>query len=581
MMTERPRESVPGRASHVLALLVYGTFVLILFFPILSRPTTAFIGGEPGPAAQDPLSFMWFLEWFPYAFSHHLDPFLTNWLLSYSGVNLAWNTAVPFVSVVMAPITLLLGPIFSYNLAILLSVIASAWAAYYAVSRVFKCGFLPALLAGTIYGFSPFETAHAIGHLHMTPAFGPPLFLLVLYDVLVMQRSPSWLNGAKLAGLTVIQFFVSAEVLLMVACVAAMAVVGLVLSCRRALSAERVRYGLASIAYAMLMAGPLLAYPLYLMWYGPWQPAHPIHNSSDLWVADVLSFFVPTSTQAIFGRYFLTANSTGGEWNTYLGLPLIGLLVAIAWVKRGDPIFRFLMGLTAAVTVCSLGPSLHIAGSVLTGIPLPWRLFDFIAVFRDVQTNRFGQFLFLLVAPAIALFLADRSVSHKRRLARAGVSLMCLSLLFPRIPLYPTTRVDVPPFFTRHDGAGAVESPVLVVPGDARAMLWQAEARMAFKMPEGYVYGAGRPPWPSRTPLFDALVRIEHADSVPELSRTFRIRAGHALRRQRIKTIVLGPSPHEREALAFLVDFLGRPTDHAGGVYVWRGIDKTVSDMPP
>ncbi|HKX18883.1 MAG TPA: hypothetical protein VJT33_12800, partial [bacterium] len=97
-MTERLRESVPGRASHALAFLVYGGFVLILFLPILSRPTTAYIGGEPGPAIEDPLSFMWFLEWFPYALSHHLDPFLTNWLLSYSGVNLAWNTAVPFVS---------------------------------------------------------------------------------------------------------------------------------------------------------------------------------------------------------------------------------------------------------------------------------------------------------------------------------------------------------------------------------------------------------------------------------------------------------------------------------------------------
>ncbi|HKX19440.1 MAG TPA: hypothetical protein VJT33_15625, partial [bacterium] len=83
------------------------------------------------------------------------------------------------------------------------------------------------------------------------------------------------------------------------------------------------------------------------------------------------------------------------------------------------------------------------------------------------------------------------------------------------------------------------------------------------------------------TPLFDALLEVEHSGRGPELSRAFTIGAGHGLQSQHIKTIVLGPSPHERETLAFLVDFLGRPTYASGGVYVWRRVDQTMSLMSP
>ena len=136
-----------------MSFMLYSCFALTLFFPILSHLATAYIGGEPGPAAQDPLSFMWFLTWIPYALTHHHNPLLTDWIFSDSGANLTWNTAVPFIGLVMAPITLSAGPIISYNLALIAGMVASAWAAYYAAFRLFRCGFFPALLAGAVYGF--------------------------------------------------------------------------------------------------------------------------------------------------------------------------------------------------------------------------------------------------------------------------------------------------------------------------------------------------------------------------------------------------------------------------------------------
>lgn len=571
-----------------LALALYSCFAVILFFPILSHPATAYIGGERGPAAQDPLSFMWFLAWIPYALAHHLNPLLTNWIFSDSGANLAWNTAVPFVGFVMSPVTLSAGPIFSYNVALVASLIISAWSAYYAAVRVFGCGFLPAVLAGAVYGFSPFQTAHAVGHLHLTPAFTPPLFLLVLYDVLITQQRPQWSNGAKLAALALIQYFISAEVLLMECVFAAIGALVLLVACRRAVTAQCVRYALRSLAFAALIAFPVLSYPLFLTFFGPWQPSHPVHGVADFYAANLLSFVLPTSPQAIFGSLFLTASFTGGEWNTYLGIPLIVLLAVIGRAKRRDATIRFLLVLLIAIVICSLGPSLHLAGNRSTGVPLPWRLFQVIPFFRDIAANRFGEYLYLPLGLVLALYIADRSVPRHRRVQRAVASLAALAFLFPRIPLYPATRVDVPDFFRSPRDTQAIESPTLVVPfstdiavDHASAMLWQAVARMAFKMPEGYAFGEGTAPWPAPTSLSRVLVEIEDVGRVPALTPALRTDVIAVLERERIRTVVLGPSPHEREALLFLVEALGWVPDSVGGVFVWRQVDKHIAMRAP
>ena len=568
------------RRLHVLPLILYSCFALTLFWPILSRLTTAYIGGEPGPAAQDPLSFMWFLAWTPYALSHHHNPLLTDWIFSDSGANLTWNTAVPFIGLVMSPITAWVGPIASYNLALPAGMIASAWTAYYVAFRLFRCGFFPALMAGAIYGFSPFTAAHAVGHLHLTAAFTPPLFLFILHDVFITQRASAWSNGAKLAAVALIQYFISAEVLLTVAAFALVGVCMLAASCRHAVTVKRARYAVHSLASAILIALPLLAYPLYLTFLGPWQPAHPVHGSADSYTASLLGFIIPSSAQAVFGSLFLTSSRFGGEWDTYLSLPLIAVLILIGYIKRREGTFRFLFAMLGTITICSLGPSLHLVGALSTGIPLPWRLVDLLTIFRDVQTNRFGEYLYLLVGLILALYVADSCAPDGHRVRRVLVSLAAVAFLFPRIPLYPATDADVPDFFRLPRDTQRIESPALIVPlamemsltNRATAMLWQAEARMAFKMPEGYASGQGKGPWPAPTPLSAALLEIEDEGHAPAVTPALKAQIAVVLEQERIKTVILGPFERERETFNFLTEVLGTPSA-VDGVYVWRNVD--------
>src|SRR5215467_7754997 len=166
----RPRPLAPEASigRHLAAAAAYAIFALALFSGFWPDPTAAYVG-----VGQDPKQFMWFLAWIPHALSHHLNPLLTNWIFSQTGVNLTWNTAVPLIGAIMTPVTGIAGPVLSYDLAMVLGLIASAWTAYYVARRVFGCGYVAALLAGAIYGFSPFTMAHASGHLHLTAAFTP------------------------------------------------------------------------------------------------------------------------------------------------------------------------------------------------------------------------------------------------------------------------------------------------------------------------------------------------------------------------------------------------------------------------
>jgi hypothetical protein len=49
------------------------------------------------------------------------------------------------------------------------------------------------------------------------------------------------------------------------------------------------------------------------------------------------------------------------------------------------------------------------------------------------------------------------------------------------------------------------------------------------------------------------------------------------LKAQRIKTILVGPSRHEREAVIFLVEILGWAPDPVDGVFVWWHVDRRLS----
>ncbi len=87
---------------------------------------------------------------------------------------------------------------------------------------------LGAVPAALIYGYSAaIVTSLIFGHVSVTVLVIPPLFVALLYEILVSQAKSPIRDGVLLAALMVMQFLISPEVLVMCALFAA---VGLVIA---------------------------------------------------------------------------------------------------------------------------------------------------------------------------------------------------------------------------------------------------------------------------------------------------------------------------------------------------------------
>src|SRR5207253_473088 len=93
--------------------------------------------------------------------------------------NLAWVTALPGPSLLLAPVTLAFGPIVSSNLLALAAPALAAWAAYLLCHHL-TGRFWPSIAGGFVFGFSSYEMAQMRGHLNLLLTFPIPLAVLLV-----------------------------------------------------------------------------------------------------------------------------------------------------------------------------------------------------------------------------------------------------------------------------------------------------------------------------------------------------------------------------------------------------------------
>ena len=73
-----------------------------------------------GATTADNSQHAWFLRWLPYALATHRNPLFTTSMIEPGGVNLMWNTWIPLPALLLSPVTLLLGPVAAFNVAVTL-----------------------------------------------------------------------------------------------------------------------------------------------------------------------------------------------------------------------------------------------------------------------------------------------------------------------------------------------------------------------------------------------------------------------------------------------------------------------------
>lgn len=132
-------------------------------------------------AAGDNYYFIWLIDWFKEAlFDLHQSPFFCSLINFPEGYNLAYNVITPAMVMIALPFSLMAGPVFGYNVSLLLSFVLSGFGAYYFIFRLtgHRGG---GLIAGTIFAFLPYRLAHMLGHLNLLGTQWLPLYFLFFH----------------------------------------------------------------------------------------------------------------------------------------------------------------------------------------------------------------------------------------------------------------------------------------------------------------------------------------------------------------------------------------------------------------
>src|SRR5215203_56257 len=521
------------RAVRVELLMLVGFLGLavLLLGSIWTSPATRTLGGGVG----DPGLFAWFLRWMPFAAGRHISPFASDYLNHPDGINLMWNTWMPLPGLLLSPLTLLFGPVLTFNVLVTLAYGLSAWSAYLAIHR-----YVPshgaAACGGLVYGFSPAMVGHS-HHPNLILILLLPWLFVLLDEILDRQRgSPVWL-GVGLGAVAAAQVLTGAEVF------AGMVLLGLVLfvllvAANRHALRDKGRYAATALAVSVVVFEVLVVLPL------PAQIAGPARVHADL-------------TEEVRGS---------------------SDLVALAAARRRSPVVRVGAAMLVVCMVLSLGSRLRVGGLV-TLVPLPWAAVESLPVLWHMVPARLALFTALFAGLLLAVALEELwAGGGRRRVLAVAAAVLALAFLVPSAPL-ASAPVATPPFFT---GAAVTALPrdevALVVPfpqkGRAnRAMLWQTEAGMWFKMPGGYFVGPGpdgdavREAPPSTTSLI--LDRIQRGGRPPPLTPALRRQMARDFARWRVRSVVLGPMPHRRVMAGFLSDLLGRAPQRLAGVELW------------
>jgi hypothetical protein len=544
---------------------------VLLLASVWTSPATRTLGGGVG----DPGLFAWFLRWTTFAAGRRISPLVSDYLNHPDGINLMWNTWVPLPGLLLSPLTLLLGPVLTFNVLVTLAYGLSAWSAYLAIHR-----YVPshgaAACGGLVYGFSPAMVGHS-HHPNLILIFLLPWLFVLLDEILDRQRgSPVWL-GVGLGVVAAAQLLTGAEVF------AGMVLLGLVLlvlllAANRHSLRDKGLYAATALAVSVVVFEVLVAWPLRAQIAGPARVhadiTEEVRGSSDL-----LALVTPSRLSAIAPEAAVRlSDQFTGTKETYLGIPLL-FVVALVAARRRSPVVRVGATMLVVCMVLSLGSRLRVGGLV-SPVPLPWTVVESLPVLWHMVPARLALFTALFAGLLLAVALEDLwGGGWRRRVLAVAAAVLALAFLVPSAPL-SSAPVATPEFFT---GAAVTTLPrdgvALVVPfprkgRDNQAMLWQAQAGMWFKMPGGYFVGPGpdggtlreAPP----TTTSRVLDRIRRGGHPPALTPALRRWIAADLARWRVASVVLGPMPNRRAMAGFLTDLLGRPPEQLAGVELWR-----------
>ena len=506
-----------GRRSGAWASLV----VLVGYAAVSCAYFGIRLGSHPGRYLvgdnRDPQIFVWSFAWWRHALAAWENPFVTRVIYAPHGIDLAWATTVPLLTLPAAPVTALFGPDVAYNLAMLLAPALSAFTAYL-LCRYLTRSLWASLVGGYIFGFSSYALGQEAGaHLNMAAAFLVPLIALATVRYLRADldgRGFAWRLGA-LFGL---QLWLSTEL----AATAAIALAASLVLAFFLVPSTRVRLRplarplFGAVAVAAALAAPLVYYLVTDFRSGSFNPP----SSYD---GDLVNFFVPTQLIWAGGSRLLSHSqrfaANLAEQGSYLGLPTLVIVVWYGIAGRRSASARFLLAALLLAAAVTLGTALDLEGHA--AFRLPWDALAGLPVLDNILPARLSVYLSLAAAVIVALWTAGRSGGAAKLLPALAV----LALVPDLSHAYWTVHPERLAFFTAGTYRICIhrDENVAIFPFGywGYSTLWQAETNFFFRMPEGYL--TPEPPATStRNPAVSFVVNTNLNPSAGQLVQIVR-----------------------------------------------------------
>ncbi len=481
----------------------YGLLAFVFFgLRLLLEPGRSFLG-----FGTDPKIFIWCFGWWPHAILHGENPFVSHAIWAPTGVNLIWTASIPGLALLFAPLTMLVGPVSSYNIAAVLLPALAAWTAFL-LCRYLTRSLWPSLVGGYLFGFSSYMLGQEEGHPHVSAVFLLPLVALVIVRFVVGELSGRGLV-LRLGPLIGVEFLISTELVftLALAIATAVALGVMLLPGRRRRLIELIPPLIGASLVAALLTAPFVYYAITGFQSGAFHPP------AD-YVTDLLNFVVPTKLAlASLGWATSLARRFPGnnaERGGYLGVPLLAIVVLYARARAATPSGFFLIAAFALASVASLGAKLSVAGR--RSFPLPWALVGRWPLFDNVLPERLAVYVSLVTAVIAALWIAARPPGPLRWLL-PGLAILAI-VPNPAAGAWDT-HFTVPAFFTANAYRACLRPNENILPlpvsAESESMLWQAVSGYRFRMAGGYI----APSPPESVVASPGVARLIKGDALP------------------------------------------------------------------
>ena len=528
--------------STILAAGLYVAAGVGVFWSVwTSDPSTTSMCG-----CGDPAYSLWFMGFAAHAVGHGLTPLWTPLMWHPEGVNVLDGATQLGLGIPLSPLTALAGSVVSLNVALTLAPIVSAMAMYALISR--WVAWRPAaFVGGLLFGFSPFVMMNlAQAHLVVGMLVALPLIVACLDELVVTQRCSPLLVGLGLAGLVAWQFFISTEVLAMMALACGIGL--LVVAVRSSLagpSPTRRRHALLGLSTAAGLSVVVLAWPTWFALegrahvHGSYYPSASLRSVG----ASLHSLVVPSSSSTVLEAF---AHRVGAYQGPTVSAEFIGpgvlLVVAVGLVafRRDRRLWLF-----GAIGIVALALSLGSGGL------RPWGLLADLPLASDVVPVRFLVVAIGCLAVCLGLVIDHLVAAVAPRWPRRGrglglgVGLLALAplavVLAPALPL-TAEPVVVPQWFTTVHRLGP-RPVVLAIPVAFSALqsslAWQVVPGFRFAMAGGD--GPGSDPSMAGTHRYaqEALMTVSGAFPSTALDEASVPAVAQALHDWGVTTVVL------------------------------------------